>query len=105
MLPELVYIPAHPDPRRARDAIRFETRPDANGEQVGIAFGSREQLVAALGPAQPWVCLPLPQLEVLLTAVGVRRILVNPQVDPTALRWDAEDLAALAQMVQEESRG
>jgi hypothetical protein len=105
VLPEIVYVPGHPDPRPGHHGVRFETRHDAAGEPVGVAFGSRGQLATALGPDQPWVAMRLSHLEVLLGAAGIRRILVDPHVDPSARRWDAVDLAAMTRIIEEKARG
>ena len=57
--PQLVYVPAHPDPRADQRGLRFETRLSADGRPIAIGFTTRQRLVDACGPAQPWVCLPL----------------------------------------------
>lgn len=96
-LPEVVYVPAHPGPDSDGEVVRFETRCLPSGEAVGVAFRSRSALVEALGPAQPWLALPLTRLEVILGAAGIRRTLIDPPVDESAAWWTPERVFALAE--------
>ena len=65
-LPDIVYAPAHPDPRPGHRGVRFETRLLASGDPVALAFTSQPALVDALGPAQPWMALRLHRLRTLM---------------------------------------
>lgn len=99
-LPEIVYVPAYPDPEPGRTGVRFETRLLSTGEPVGIAFRGREALVAALGPAQPWMAIRLDRLRDVLGAAKIARILIDPQVDPAVDRWTPTHLEALAGVLE-----
>jgi hypothetical protein len=76
--PEVVYAPAYPDPRPGHGGVRFETRVMPSGEIAGVAFRGVRELVAALGPAQPWMAVRLDWLGDVLGAAGIRRILIDP---------------------------
>jgi hypothetical protein len=104
-LPEIVYVPAYPDPRPERVGVRFETRTLHSGEPVGIAFRTRAGLVAALGPAQPWVAMRLSRLQAFLGAAGIGRILLDPTLDASADRWAPADLEALVEVLEDNNHG
>jgi len=58
-LPEIVFVPAHPQVRDGRKDVVFEVRQLADGRRVLPVFTTTEHLIAALGPRQPWAALPL----------------------------------------------
>jgi hypothetical protein len=93
VLPDLVVAPAHP--ARERTEIVFETRPGADGTDVLPVFSTVRQLVAAFGPAQPWLALPLRTVRELAATGGVRQVVLDPVVAPGAWRWHYSDLEAL----------
>jgi hypothetical protein len=95
--PDIVYVPAHPGPGPDHGVVRFETRCLPSGEAVGVAFRSQSALVEALGPAQPWMALPLSRLEVIFGAAGITRTLIDPPVDESAAWWTAERISALTE--------
>jgi hypothetical protein len=100
--PRIAYVPAHPataGQRHGPGDVEFEIRRLADGEAALPAFSSVAKLVAALGHAQPWVALPLENIRALMGAVGVRRIVIDPEVDDRAWRWRADDLTDLRAMV------
>ncbi|NJC72125.1 hypothetical protein HC031_20745 [Planosporangium thailandense] len=99
-LPEVVYVPAYPDPEAGRTGVRFETRLLSTGEPVGVGFRSREGLVAALGPAQPWLAIRLDRLQDIFGAARIGRILIDPPVDEAAGRWTPVHLNALAGVLE-----
>ena len=55
-------------------------------------FSTTARLVQALGGAQPWVALPLHRLRELAERGGVHLVLLDPEVEPGAWRWQASDL-------------
>jgi len=93
VLPDLVVAPAHP--AHERTEIVFEVRPGADGADVLPVFSTVRQLVAAFGPAQPWLALPLRTVRELAAAGGVRQVVLDPAVTPGAWRWQYSDLEAL----------
>jgi hypothetical protein len=99
--PEVVYVPAYPDPRPGNGGVRFETRTLIDGQITGIAFRSRQKLVEALGPAQPWMAIRLDRLGDILGAAGIRRILIDP---PITSSWSPEHVEQLAEVL-EDNRG
>jgi len=92
-LPDFVVAPAHP--AHERTEIVFETRPGADGTDVLPVFSTVRQLVAAFGPAQPWLALPLRTVRELAATGGVRQVVLDPVVPPGAWRWRYSDLQAL----------
>jgi len=95
-LPEIVIAPARPDirPGHDGDAI-FEVRELSGGGRALPVFTTVKRLVAALGPDQPWVALPLRNIQAIMGGAGVDRVVIDPQVQPGAWRWHASDLQAL----------
>ncbi len=94
--PDIVIAPAHPAPHE-RTEIVFEVRPGAGGIDVLPVFSSVRQLVAAFGPAQPWLALPLRTVRELAAVGGVREVVLDPVVPPGAWRWQYSDLETLQQ--------
>ena len=89
----IVIAPAHPGDERAE--VVFEVRPGVGGADVLPVFSSVGQLVQTFGPAQPWVALPLRKVRELAYAGGVRQVVLDPVVPPSAWRWQYSDLEAL----------
>ncbi len=93
-----VFVPAHPRPPRDGEppVIGLELMTGADGEPVSVAFTSLEKLVAALGPAQPWVGALLGTFTEMMTRAGLSPVLLDPAVPPGAGRWRPSDLEELA---------
>jgi hypothetical protein len=89
---DVLCIPAHPRLGAAGDGIELRRLP--GGEAVALAFRSPQRLVSQLGPYQPWIGLPAIALAGLLPVLGLRRVLIDPVLDPAASRWTAQNLAA-----------
>ena len=91
--PDIVIAPAHP--AHERTEIVFEVRPGDEGTDVLPVFSSVRHLVAAFGPAQPWLALPLRTVRELAAAGGVPEVVLDPVVPPGAWRWQYSDLETL----------
>ena len=98
----LVYVAAFPDPRPDHRGALIETRILSTGEPAAMAFTSQEGLVAALGPAQPWIAVPLGLLQQWVGSTGVTTVAVDPDIAPEAVRWNDQDVDTLSSIV---SRG
>jgi SseB protein N-terminal domain len=94
-LPEIVFAPAHPVRRGGRTDVEFEVRELANGTRALPVFTTTRQLIAALGPEQPWAALPLRNARALMSAAGVDQVVLDPAAQSDAWRWQHEDLEAL----------
>jgi SseB protein N-terminal domain len=95
-LPQIVVVPARQDIRPGHEAdVIFEVRQLADGGRALPAFTTVGRLVSALGREQPWVALPLQNIQAIMGSVGVDRVVLDPQADPGAWRWRASDLEAL----------
>ncbi len=105
MADEIVYVPAHPDPRAGHDGVRFETRLGAAGAPVGVAFTSLDKLVETLGGAQPWIAVPLSRLRLIFGAAGVAQIALDPVPGAELPRWGVDDLMALSRTMEEKPHG
>jgi hypothetical protein len=93
VLPDIVIAPAHP--AHERSEIVFEVRPGTEGTDVLPVFSSVRHLVAAFGPAQPWLALPLRTVRELAAAGGVPEVVLDPVVPSGAWRWQYSDLETL----------
>ena len=91
-LPDIVITPAHPASRDGQPDIVFELREGTGSAAVLPVFSTVQRLVQALGGAQPWVALPLQRLRELAERGGVHLVLLDPEVEPGAWRWQASDL-------------
>ena len=91
----IVIAPAHPAIEHDERDIVFELRKSPGGAPVLPVFSSVPRLVEALGHAQPWVALPLCTVRELAGARGVHTVLLDPDVQPGAWRWDYDDLDRL----------
>ncbi len=74
----------------------FEVRELSDGTRALPVFTSLEQLVAVLGPAQPWALLPLRAVRALMGVAGVPYVLVDPNLGAEVWRWTEEGLIDLA---------
>jgi SseB protein N-terminal domain len=94
--PVIVFAPARPDIRPGREAdVIFEVHQTGDGGQALPVFTTVERLVSALGPRQPWVALPLANIQRIMGAAGVQRIALDPAGEPGARQWQDSDLEAL----------
>ena len=93
-LPDFVIAPAHPVPHQPAE-IEFELRPGEDGTDVLPVFSSVRLLVAAFGPAQPWLAMSLRKVRELAAAGGVRQVVLDPVVVSGAWRWQYSDLEEL----------
>jgi hypothetical protein len=95
-LPEIVFAPAHPDIRPGHDAdVLFEVRRLTDGRRALPVFTTLKRLVAALGSAQPWVALPLRNIQRVVGSAGVPSVVVDPDAELGAWRWQVSDIEAL----------
>jgi SseB protein N-terminal domain len=95
-LPEIVAAPARQDIRPGHEGdVIFEVRELSDGGRALPVFTTVKRLVAALGPDQPWVALPLRNIQAIMGGAGVPRVVIDPQILPGAWRWQASDLRAL----------
>ncbi len=95
-LPAIVLVPARPEIRADhRDGVIFEVRRASDGGLALPVFSSLDRLTAALGPAQPWVALPLHNVQMIMGGTDVHRVLLDPAAAPDAGRWDAGDIGEL----------
>jgi hypothetical protein len=94
--PEIVFAPARPDVRPGHDAdVIFEVRRTSDGGRALPVFSAVERLVSALGPQQPWVALPLRNIQRIIGGAGVDTIVLDPDAESGAWRWQASDIEAL----------
>jgi type III secretion system (T3SS) SseB-like protein len=100
VLADIVIAPAHP--AHERTEIVFEVRPGTEGIDVLPVFSSVRHLVAAFGPAQPWLALPLRTVRQLAAAGGV---VLDPVVPANAWRWQYSDLKTLDRSLGDEGPG
>lgn len=95
-LPAIVFAPARPDIRADhRDGMVFEVRRASDGELALPVFSTLDRLTAALGPEQPWVALPLHNVQVIMGGTGVDRVLLDADAAPDARRWSIGDIEQL----------
>jgi hypothetical protein len=95
-LPAIVFAPARPDVRPGHaDDVIFEVHQTGDGGRVLPVFTTIGQLVFALGSRQPWVALPLANIQRIMGAAGVDRIALDPTGEPGAWQWQDSDLEAL----------
>lgn len=73
----------------------LEVRRASDGGLALPVFSRLDLLTAALGPAQPWVALPLHNVQAILGGTEVDRVLLDPDAAPDTPRWDAGDVAEL----------
>ncbi|MFE9422848.1 SAV_915 family protein [Kitasatospora sp. NPDC006697] len=92
-LPALVYAPARPYQGEHGVDVLYEIRQLPGGDRVLPVFTTRERLVAALGPAQPWAQAPLRALRALMAQAGVERVELDPDITEQIWRWSPEGLA------------
>jgi hypothetical protein len=94
--PEIVVVPARPDVRPGHDGdVVFEVRRMADGD-VGLpVFSAVSRLVATLGHDQPWVAMPLRNVQAIMGAAGVERVVLDPDAQPGAWQWQERDVEML----------
>jgi hypothetical protein len=96
-----VVVPARQDIRPGHEAdVIFEVRQLADGGRALPAFTTVERLISALGREQPWVALPLRNIQAIMGGAGVARVVLDPEAEPGTWRWQASDLAELARRQQ-----
>ena len=95
----MVYASAHPAQRGdgVGGTIEFEVRELADGRRVLPVFSSVERMAEALGPAQPWVLLPLRAARAVMAIAGVDAVVLDPEIADDAWRWDASSFRRLAE--------
>ena len=94
--PEIVIAPARRDVRPGRNGdVIFEVRELPGGGRVMPVFTTARRLVAALGPHQPWVALPLRNMQQIMGSAGVYSVVLDPRAHSGAWQWQAGDLEAL----------
>lgn len=49
------------------------------GDRTAVGFTSEQQLIATLGPEQPWIGLAEPALRALTAPLGVTTLTLDPQ--------------------------
>jgi hypothetical protein len=98
---EFVFAPAHPQVLGGRKDVVFEVRRLADGTAVLPVFSTVQKLVAALGEAQPWACLPLREVRGLMGLSRVEQVLIDPDLDQGAWRWRETDLLACAKSIND----
>jgi hypothetical protein len=91
----IVYVPAHAEVSEGAKKPAFEVRRRADGTQELPVFSSLERLVQALGRYQPWVALPLRELQRAAAAAGVDRLALDPAHPAGTWRWSRDDLDEL----------
>lgn len=95
-LTAIVFAPARPDIRPDhRGEMVFEVRRASDGGLALPVFSRLDRLTAALGPDQPWVALPLHNVQVIMGGSGVDRVLLDPDAAPGTQRWDDSDIEEL----------
>ena len=91
-----MFAPARPDVRPGHDTdVIFEVCRTSDGGRALPVFTAVERLVSALGPQQPWVALPLRNIQKIIGGAGVDRIVLDPDAESRAWRWQASDIQAL----------
>jgi len=95
-LPEIVVAPARQDVRPGHEGdVIFEVREISGGGRALPVFTTVKRLVATLGSDQPWVALPLQNIQAIMGGAGVDRVVIDPQAEPGTWRWQPSDVQAL----------
>lgn len=77
-LPETVFLPSERvQPGQTEVGVVLRS---IDGVLVMLAFSSTGDLVAALGPDQPWIALPAHVADELAEDLGVAAILLDPDL-------------------------
>ena len=90
----LVFAPAHPRYPHRPDIVEYEVRSTVDGHLVLPVFSTLKRLVATLGPAQPWVELPLDSVERSVAVAPGVTVVVDPSMTQELWTWDANSLRA-----------
>jgi hypothetical protein len=93
---DLVFVPARPRVTGGSRELTYEVRTMADGTMVLPVFSTVTKLVAALGPYQPWACVPLQAVQADMARSGVPQVALDPVVDLSAWRWRQDGLRAFA---------
>jgi hypothetical protein len=101
----VVFVPAHASVSEGAKKPAFEVRQCADGTQELPVFSSLERLVQALGRYQPWVALPLQELQRAASGAGVDRLALDPAGSPGMWRWSREDLDELGRKLTAARKG
>jgi SseB protein N-terminal domain len=96
--PDVVIAPAHPG--GGHTEVLFETRTDADGRQVLPVFSSLRRLLAAFGPAQPWIAVDMRTAWKVAAGGGLADVLVDPAVPAGVWQWSTQDLEHLEQALE-----
>jgi hypothetical protein len=97
----VVIAPARRDVRPGHGGdVVFEVRELPGRGRVMPAFSTAARLAAALGPNQPWVALPLANLQEIMGGAGVYTVVLDPQPEPGGWYWQESDLRALERAVR-----
>lgn len=86
---DLVIAPAHPI---GRGMFELEARSTADGGSMLPIFSTVALLVEQLGAFQPWVALPITQVQRLATGAGVSSVLLDPELEPGLREWSEDDI-------------
>lgn len=89
---QMVAVPSHPG---ADGQLILEARR-LDDDLVLPMFSSVRALVAALGQAQPWAVIPLPQVVQHAAAGGIGKLILDPEVTDEAWRWESQDLGGFS---------
>ncbi|MEU9099369.1 SAV_915 family protein [Streptomyces sp. NPDC048361] len=89
-----VFVPAHPryPGGGAAPCVDYELLAGSSGPPVPVAFTSLRGLVEALGPAQPWVAVPLGPFTEAMRQAKLPKVRLDPAVGAGGRRWRVEDL-------------
>lgn len=87
LLPTLGAIPqdvkGKPFIESTVDVMLVPVATDSGDERlVALAFSAADRLAAALGTEQPWVVVPVEELDQALEGSGARAVLVDAQLAP-----------------------
>jgi hypothetical protein len=88
----ILYLAAHPNPAGGPSSVAFERGHVGGDHKAVVAFTSKEKLVEQLGEFQPWIGLSVFRVMQMLAGEA---IVVDPEIAPGSLRWNAERLAKL----------
>jgi hypothetical protein len=92
----IVIAPARQDIRPGHDGdVIFEVRELSDGGRGLPVFTTVRRLVETLGPDQPWVAVPLRNMQAIMGGAGVDRVVIDPVAQPGTWRWQPSDLQAL----------
>ncbi len=79
--------------------IAFELLQHPSGPAVPVAFTTLEKLVAALGPAQPWLASSIGPFTEAMRDAGLPMVHLDPVIEPGHHNWTPQDLEEYARKV------